>query len=111
MLGIWKDFQELEDNLSMPELNAILKASRDKDYNERKFMAALQGVDLEDQTGDGESRDAAKAFEDVKARVFSRGQAKNSDDILSLQGINGQQAGFSIGKEIDYAVADENFVW
>ena len=42
MLGHWKDFQELEDSLSMPELNAILVESRRQVAEERKFTAALQ---------------------------------------------------------------------
>lgn len=99
LLGIWKDYQELEDNLSMPELSAILVAKNKSDYEERRFLAALQGVDLEKPA----TEKRQTSFDDIKARVFSGGQAKNSDDILSLQGINASQAGFGIGAGLEYS--------
>ena len=107
MLGIWKDFNDLEESLSMPELTAILEASRAKEKREQKFLAALQGVDLDED----EKRLDTNAFEDLKARVFSGGAAINSKDVLSLQGINAEQAGFGIGAGLDYEVADDNFTW
>lgn len=82
----------------MPELTAILKAKKDLEFQDRKFLAALQGVDL-----DGEQEKANSSFEDIKARVFSGGQAKDANDILSLQGINAQQAGFGIGAGLEYS--------
>lgn len=84
----------------MPELVAILKAKRDVDHRQNKFLAAIQGVDLE---SDSKSSSGQKAWEDIKSRVFSGGQAKDSDDILSLQGINATQAGFGIGAGLEYA--------
>ena len=82
----------------MPELLAILVAKRKKENDERKFLAALQGVDLQ------ENEEKSKTtFEDIKARVFSGGQAKDSSDILSLQGINAAQAGFGIGMGLEYS--------
>lgn len=99
MLGIWKDFNELEDNLSMPELTAILTAKRESDYNDKKFLAALQGVDLDKESG---SAPKQSSWEDIKARVFSGGAAKDANDIVSLQGVNAQQAGFGIGMGLDY---------
>jgi hypothetical protein len=53
LLGIWKDYQELELSLSMPELMSTLEVSRELDYAEKKFMAAIQGVDLDAQSGKG----------------------------------------------------------
>ena len=49
LAGHWKNFDELESNLSIEELNAVVDAIRKKDYEEKKFLAALQGVDLEEQ--------------------------------------------------------------
>jgi hypothetical protein len=48
LLGHWKNFDELEENLSLEELNALLEATRKKDYEDKKFMAAIQGVDLDE---------------------------------------------------------------
>lgn len=87
----------------MPELIEILVAKRKNDHEQRKFLAALQGVDLDGQS----SSTKQTTFEDIKARVFSGGKAKDADDILSLQGINAQQAGFGIGMGLDYQEGTE----
>ena len=54
LAGHWKNFDELESNLSIEELNAVVDAIRKKDYEEKKFLAALQGVDLEEQSREPE---------------------------------------------------------
>lgn len=97
-LGIWKDFDDLETSLTLQELTAILEAKRDKDYQDKKFLAALQGVDLDEQSGKKDE----DPWEAMKARVFSGGQATSSDDILSYQGHNANKAGFGIGMGLDY---------
>jgi hypothetical protein len=99
LLGIWKDYQELEKSLSMPELIATLEVSRELDYTEKKFLAAIQGVDLD---GQSDKQRGQKEWEDMKARVFSGGQTKDSNDVLSLQGPNAQKVGFGIGMGLDY---------
>ena len=99
LLGIWKDYQELELSLSMPELMATLEVSRELDYAEKKFMAAIQGVDLDAESGKSKGQ---QEWEDMKARVFSKGQTSDSNDILSFQGPKAQKAGFGIGMGLDY---------
>ena len=99
LLGIWKDYQELEESLSMPELMATLSSKRELDYEEKKFLAAIQGVDLDSQSGSSRGQ---KEWEDMKARVFSKGKTSDSNDILALQGPSAQKAGFGIGMGIDY---------
>lgn len=96
LIGIWKDYDELEMSLSMPELLATLEAKRDADYNDKKFFAAIQGIDLDKQSG------KQNAWEEMKARVFSGGRAGNPNDITSLQGPNAQKAGFGIGMGLSY---------
>ena len=100
LLGIWKDYDELEASMSMPEIMATLKVKRDLDYGQKKFLAAMQGVDLDKASG------KENAWEDMKARVFSKGSATGSNDILALQGANAQKAGFGIGMGLDYEVYD-----
>lgn len=97
LLGIWKDYDELELSLSMPELLITLESKRELDYSEKKFLAAIQGVDLDENSDKGQ-----KEWEDMKARVFSGGQTGNSNDILALQGVNAQKVGFGIGMGLDY---------
>jgi Ca2+-binding EF-hand superfamily protein len=102
---MWKDFNELEENISMPELASILEAKRKQDYEEKKFMAALQGVDL-----DKTSRKTDDALQGVIQRAKERIGANtstpvvDSNDITSLRGKAAQQAGFGIGMGLDYEV-------
>jgi hypothetical protein len=98
LLGIWKDYEQLELSLSMPELTATLKSKRDLDYQEKKFLAAIQGVDLDKQSGKGQQN----AWEEMKARVFSGGQTSDKNDIISFQGVKAQQNGFGIGMGLSY---------
>jgi hypothetical protein len=100
LLGIWKDYEELESSLSMPELIETIKAKRESEYEERKFFAAIQGIDIEKESGKG------NAWEEMKARVFSKGQASNANDIVAYQGANAQKAGFGIGLGLDYERID-----
>ena len=99
LLGIWKDYEELETSLSLPELMSTLNAKRDADYNEKKFFAAIQGVDLDGQSGNKKEVDP---WEAMKARVFSGGATSDPNDVLSLQGQNAQKAGFGIGMGLGY---------
>lgn len=81
----------------MPELSAILKATRDKEHELRKFHAAIEGIDLDAATSDKED-----PWEKLKAKVASGGKAADSKDILGLQGANAAQAGFGIGMGLDF---------
>lgn len=96
LLGIWKDYEELETSMSLPEITATLNAKRELDYQEKKFLAAIQGVDIEKQNGDQD------AWERMKARVFSRGQTSDANDIVAFQGVNAEKAGFGIGLGLSY---------
>jgi hypothetical protein len=99
LLGMYKDYDELEKSLSMPELMSTLEVMRDLDYQEKKFLAAMQGVDLDKESGKDKGQ---KEWEDMKARVFSGGQSSDADDVLSLQGPKAKQLGFGIGLGLDY---------
>jgi hypothetical protein len=99
LLGIWKDYKELEASLSLSEIMAIISSKRELDYQEKKFFAAIQGVDLDEASG---SERGQKEWEDLKARVFSGGATSDSNDVLALQGQNAKKAGFGIGMGLDY---------
>jgi hypothetical protein len=99
LLGIWKDYSELEESLSLSEIIAIISSKRDLDYQEKKFFAAIQGVDIEDSSNSDRGQ---QEWENLKARVFSGGATSDSNDILALQGQNAQRAGFGIGLGLDY---------
>jgi len=99
LLGIWKDYYQLEISISMPELMATLASKRELDYEEKKFLAAIQGVDLDAENGSDKGQ---KEWEDMKARVFSGGATSDSNDVLALQGVNAEKVGFGIGMGLDY---------
>jgi hypothetical protein len=105
LLGIWKNYDELEENMSMVELFATLNSYRESRHEERKFLAALQGADL-DKDSKKES-----TWEDIKARAFSGGRAKDANDILALSGQNAQMKGFGIGQGLSYHDSDESEWW
>jgi hypothetical protein len=96
ILGIWKDYKELEESLSMPELMVTLSSKRELDYEEKKFLAAIQGVDID------KGKNQQNEWENLKARVFSKGKTSDGNDVLSLQGANAQMAGFGIGMGLEY---------
>jgi hypothetical protein len=103
LLGIWKNFDELESSISIEELMQVLSITRDLDYEEKKFLAALQGIDLDGQTGNGDGKaKGQQEWEDMKARVFSGGATGDSNDVLSLQGPKAKSSGFGIGNGLGY---------
>jgi hypothetical protein len=103
LLGIWKNFDELERSISIEELMQILSITRDLDYEEKKFLAALEGINLDEKAGkEGSEVKGQKEWENLKARVASGGQATDSRDILALQGTAARQAGFGIGFGLGY---------
>jgi len=82
----------------MPELVAILEAKREQDHTNRKFSAALQGVDID------KNKVSNDEWERLKAKVYSKGQTTNPRDIVALQGQAAKRAGFGIGNGLDYEV-------
>jgi len=77
----------------MPELVQTLTAMNRKQTEERKFLASLQGVDLEEKQED-------TSFEDIKRRAL--GVTTSADDVVSLQGSFADEAGFGIGAGLGY---------
>jgi hypothetical protein len=105
LLGIWKDFEELERSISMPELISILNIKRDLDYEEKRFFAGIQGVDLDKQNG---NKSGQNLWEEKKAKFFSGGMTGDPNDIVSYQGPNAANAGFGIGMGLGYEKLVEN---
>ena len=80
-----------------------LEQKRELDYQEKKFLAAMQGVDLDETNG----RQEEDPWEAMKARVAAKQSGignGNPNDITALQGVQAQQAGFGIGMGLDYEV-------
>jgi hypothetical protein len=73
MLGHWKDYDELESSLSMPELTATLKAMYKTENRKNKFLAKLQGIDIdEDSESGGNPEDRPVTFSEIQARAIAK---------------------------------------
>jgi hypothetical protein len=94
-LGNWKDYEELENTLSMPELIQTLKSIQKVEEDRRKFQAMLQGINLDEDKKEGPS------FDDVRRKAL--GINASGDDIVSLQGQFAAEAGFGIGQGLGYS--------
>lgn len=77
LLGIWKNVEDLEMTINLDELRMILDAARERDYRNQKFMAAIQGIDI-----DKGAKDSAKErFDAVQQRVQARLQGKSEEQL------------------------------
>lgn len=81
----------------MPELIQTLRSYKKKEHAERKFLASLKGIEMDDD----EEKTEGPSFEDVQRRAF--GINASSDDVVSLQGQLAQNAGFGIGMGLGYS--------
>lgn len=86
LLGHWKNFDELEEALTVAELNAILEAARQRQEREWRFAASLQGVKLPESSDN----------EDPVERAKRRAAAERA-------GVTEEQLSFAdIGIEVEY---------
>jgi hypothetical protein len=81
----------------MPELIQTLKSMHKIESDKRKFLASIQGVDLDE----GSDVTYGPTFDDIKRRAL--GIDATGDDVVSLQGEFASQAGFGIGAGLGYA--------
>lgn len=79
MIGQWKNFEELEENLSLPEAEAILDARRREKWDQQKFAAALKGVEVDDyDTAHGV---AVKSGDDVRREAMAELRGMSEEQI------------------------------
>lgn len=48
LLGNWKNFEHLEESLSLPEIKIILETHQEVRRQDQVFQAGLKGIDLEE---------------------------------------------------------------
>lgn len=99
LTGIWKNYDELEESLSMPELLATLEASRTAKWKDYKFQAAMQGVSLPDGPGDNEARTFEEIQRDAMIRANGGEVTGGKTEITQLSGIVAEHEGFGINIE------------
>lgn len=67
-LGKWKSIDELEESISLQELTFILEHKRKAEQDNRKFLAAIQGIDIDKHAKDP----VQERIEEVKRRAAVR---------------------------------------
>ena len=98
----------------MPELTAILGATRDKEYTQQRFAASLKGIDLDIERGSSKLKEMQAKVSDMspeeaKARLDGVQPSKvdkdavmnDPNDILTQKGLAARQTGFGIGMGIE----------
>lgn len=83
LLGHWDNFADLEEKVNLPELYLLLDASRKKDHEHNKFLAALKGVDLDK----GSQTSAEEKFNEVQNRVNAKLRGV-SNTTVSMEAFN-----------------------
>ena len=80
LLGNWKNYEELEEELSVDELLATLNAIRKSRYEEQKFFAMIQGIDISDND--------------------------SKSDIADIKGAGAISEGFGVGVGLSHSVVE-----
>jgi hypothetical protein len=81
----------------MPELIQTFKAMQKTESEKRKFLASIQGINLNEDQQENEG----PTFEDIQRRAM--GINASGDDVVSLQGALASQSGFGIGAGLGYS--------
>lgn len=85
LLGIYKNIEELEDSICLEEVEAILTAYHQRQYDDRRFAAGLKGVDLDEISNEESESD----FETIKARAEARLAGRSTEEAeFGLFGID-----------------------
>ena len=66
--GTWRNFDELEEFVSLTELEAMLEKAREIEHDRQRFMAGLQGIDLDKAS----AKSAEERFEEVRIRAAAK---------------------------------------
>ena len=68
LIGTWKNVEDLEEALTLAELQLVINALREQELRNQKFFAAINGIDLDKAA----AKDAEEKFMQVKQRVDAR---------------------------------------
>lgn len=78
LLGIYKSFEELEDNLTIEEMNLMLKADAAKEDRLYRVLGAVNGIDWSSDTTQESGEDA---MERIKKQAEAARQGKTVEEI------------------------------
>jgi hypothetical protein len=74
-VGSWKNIEELEECLNLAELEAVIRAKRDEEHRHHKFLAALKGINLD------EDNSVKERFAEVERRAEARRTGKTVEQL------------------------------
>lgn len=105
-LGIWKSLEELEDSISIDELHRFYIVKQREDYEQKRFLAAIQGVKMDeyqdpDEVSEKSDFEAVKKRADIKRKLILQGKDPNDyaniEEMESLSDLEGlEEAGFGV---------------
>lgn len=82
LLGIYRSVEELEEHLTIDELNLLLKAVADKEERQHRVLAAVNGIRWDE--GNSESAEDAVERAKRKAQAQSLGKTEEQLELESL---------------------------
>lgn len=77
LLGIYKSFEELEDNLTISEMTLMLKAEAQKEERLHKVLAAVNGIPW----SGGSEETGEDAMERIKKEAAARIAGKTVEQV------------------------------
>lgn len=75
--GNWKSLIEVEEVLTVEELELILSKVRDAEHERQKFAAALKGVNLDEISNE----EAEASFDEIKRRAEAKLAGKSEEQL------------------------------
>lgn len=80
LTGAWNNFDHLEENLSYPELTAMVKALREQEDRSNRMLAAVNGINLD------ENKREDSAFERIRREVEAEKRGV-TEEVIELEDI------------------------
>lgn len=77
LVGSWKNVEDLEESLSLEELEAVIAAAREKEQRLMRFYAAFKGVDLDKQS----QEDADERLRQIERRAKARIAGLSDEEV------------------------------
>jgi hypothetical protein len=81
-LGSWKSIKEMEDDLTLEELYLLVDGMHRTEHRRNKFMAALNGVDLDEGA---KNADFEKVKQRADAALAGRTEEQQIFDIIGIE--------------------------
>jgi hypothetical protein len=75
--GMFKSYDDLEENLSLNDLEALLEKAREVEHNRQRFAASLKGINLDE----GNTESVEERFERVKRRAQAKLRGMDEEEF------------------------------